>query len=190
MHIASGITFYEGNSAEALEQKGVYDPQVDAMLARAANERGLDGLEADRWFFSLGLAWLKEQALTTPSNLVQLFYFKVIRFWSVAGHTQRWPFVVVSVCSYGLLFPFFWLGAWKSLFSRKNGHTAVRELAWPLAAAVCMLFVNCMIFLSLIRYRSPIEPAIILFGTVGVGAAIERVSRWWKPGRRARHNMA
>jgi 4-amino-4-deoxy-L-arabinose transferase-like glycosyltransferase len=106
----------------------------------------LPEVERDRESYILGLAFLWNNKKEVP----RLLYHKMRRFWSLYPHTTRAQ-KIISLLSYGLLFPFFIFGL--VLYRRSPSRLFYYLILFFCAAA--LIFYGCL------RFRSPLEPYII-----------------------------
>jgi 4-amino-4-deoxy-L-arabinose transferase-like glycosyltransferase len=118
------------------------------------------------------LSFLRDYAAGHPGEFIRLEMHKLKRFWSIfprTGTAARDG--LISLCSYGLLLPWFLVGLGLSVRER--------EKPWVLFLWVGYFTLTTLIVYGSVRYRQPIEPVMILFGSV----ALERAWRWCRETR-------
>lgn len=115
------------------------------------------------------LSFIRDTALHEPLELVRLEVYKLYRFWSITPTSSHTTFrdTLVSFCSYGVLLLFAVGGM---VLSLKMAQTPWLLFFW--IANFCLM---TLILYGSTRLRSPVEPALILFGAL----ALERVWLTW-----------
>ncbi len=115
------------------------------------------------------LSFMRDVAIHEPLELVRLEFHKLHRFWNIVPTSSRTTFrdTLISVCSYGVLLPFAVAGM---ALSWKMPHPPWLLFIWILN--FCLM---ALILYGSTRFRSPIEPALVLFGAL----ALERAWLRW-----------
>lgn len=122
----------------------------------------------DRAYYKKGLGFIRQN----PARFFRLSLNKFIRFWRLYPHrihSIESKHQIISLLSYGILFPFFLLGlllGWK-----KNRKALLLYLL------LIYFTIMHMIFVAQIRFRLPIEPYIIIFGALGINFILVKFSR-------------
>jgi 4-amino-4-deoxy-L-arabinose transferase-like glycosyltransferase len=111
------------------------------------------------------LSFLSHSLRHEPLELLRLEGHKLKRFWSVFPKTSERD-RIISAFSYGLLLPLFIVGMFLSLRSHRK--------PWILFAWILNFCLMTLITHGSTRFRLPVEPAVILFGSL----TLERV--WMK----------
>lgn len=111
------------------------------------------------------LSFMRHTAIHEPLELVRLEFHKLHRFWSIVPTSSRTTFwdALVSVCSYGVLLPFFVGGMALSLKMSKP--------PWLLFFWILNFCLMALILYGSTRFRSPIEPVLLLFGALALERA-------------------
>jgi 4-amino-4-deoxy-L-arabinose transferase-like glycosyltransferase len=108
------------------------------------------------------LSFLQHYLVHEPMELLRLELHKLKRFWSVFPKTTSRD-RVISVFSYGLLLPFFLIGM---MFALQRHQKPWLLFFWILNFCLVTLIAH-----GSTRFRLPVEPVLILFGSL----ALERL---------------
>ena len=111
------------------------------------------------------LAFIRHTLVHEPWEMVRLEFHKLHRFWSIVPTSSRTTFrdTLISFCSYGVLLPFVVGGIARSL--------KMPQPPWLLFFWILNFCLMALILYGSTRFRSPIEPALLLFGAL----ALEKV---------------
>jgi len=166
LNLGDGTVWYAGNNPMNQSGGGIEggaNPDVDFTRFRAID----DPLERN--------AALKKEAFdyiqNNPGRFIELAGLKFLRFWRLWPYTKDYqsPFIVaVSLLSYGV-FLFLSIG-----FLAKQGWARRRKIL-PVMLFAGYLTAIHMILIASVRYRLPLEPFIIIFGSYPLGHALARV---------------
>ena len=151
----------------------------------AAQFRGMSEVEIDRHAAREAKAWLAANRPLWPS----LAAAKLARFFRLTAETpvsgsaapdDAWPGRAARVVdpllvTWGVLLPFFAVAALAAL-------ARPRSSPWcALALAVLVQALLAVVYWGSLRFRAPVEPAIIVLGAYGALVAW----RWWRVDRRS-----
>lgn len=158
--VQGGWNFYEGQTVDPDE---IRFKRPWAMTAEA-KERGVDQdpFAQDAYFAAKAKAWIA----ANPGEFLRLCAIKAARFWRPAPEP---PHGLAARLSAGLLTLALFAAALLGLRA-----TAALPGAWFLLSWV--LFLNLMhaLFVSDLRYRLPIEPALAVAAGIGLAARLSR----------------
>jgi 4-amino-4-deoxy-L-arabinose transferase-like glycosyltransferase len=103
------------------------------------------------------LAFIRHTVIHEPLELVRLEFHKLHRLWSIVPTSSRTTFrdTLISFCSYGVLLPFFVGGMALSL--------KMPQTPWLLFFWILNFCLMALILYGSTRFRSPIEPALVIF---------------------------
>jgi 4-amino-4-deoxy-L-arabinose transferase-like glycosyltransferase len=120
------------------------------------------------------LAFIRHTLVDKPMEMLRLEFYKLVRFWSIIPSSSKTTEreTIISLCSYGLLLPFFVTGLALSLKLPKP--------PWLLVAWILYFCFMTLIVYGSTRLRSPIEPVLLLFSAI----AMERTWVWLRSKRR------
>lgn len=159
---AGGVVFYLYTvtpyeiAGTPLEEKF---QSIDPVFSKG---KQMDEISANKYFIQQAIKIIKENPLEYINRCIKRF-IKLYRFYPHRGKMYTHPetiLVLVSIFSYGILFPFFIFGFIKSLKLINKyiflllplfSFTAVYTLIWATG-----------------RYRLPLEPYIIILGSFGL----------------------
>ncbi len=147
-----GVTFWGSNNPVVVDNPAKTGRWILYTQLPHANELvGLSESELRRRTYELGQEFLKDNLEKIP----RLEAYKLLRFWSLYPNRSTLE-KMMSLLSYGILFPFMLIGAVWSLWRNWRGSV----LLWGVIA----LFVgSTLIFYGSTRMRLPIEPYLITF---------------------------
>lgn len=135
-----------------------------------AELRGLDEAALDQALLRRGVGFVLEDpgryALLSLSRIPSYFMF-----WP-SGDSETLS-NVARVGSFGVLWPFMLYGLWLSLARRAGG--AASPAAWLLALFVAVYTAIHLLSWALIRYRLPVDSALLIFAGLAVKDLAERL---------------
>jgi hypothetical protein len=148
--------------------------------------RSLDEAALDRALLGRGLGFV----LDDPVRYLRLSLSRVadyFMFWPTAESSLVSN--VSRVASFGWLWPFMLVGAVQAL---RRGGSLLRAAASPAGLLTLFAFVYTSIHLlswALVRYRLPVDAALLVFAGAAIGEAAEKVRSPWQR-RMARRSQA
>lgn len=182
-----GITFYEGNNAEATGTyssiPGISDDvnlQLKDMVAVASSHLGrpVTVWEADRYFWHKGISYIKHN----PADWLKLELRKIIlllnpketfTIYDIYLERSRYlPSLFFFPIGWGILFPLSLLGIFDLLFIKKEAM----KILLPLIIAGIALIGLLLVFFVIDRYRLLLLPVIAGFAAHG-GIALSKAWR-------------
>jgi 4-amino-4-deoxy-L-arabinose transferase-like glycosyltransferase len=179
-----GSTFWGSNNAIVLEEpkhRGGWIstnlmPGEKARVMAEPNEAVRDQLE---WTF--GKAFLAGHLRDIP----RLIGYKFRAFWTPFCRTPNRMFNLIVGATYVLMLPFAVWGLW--LLLRSRGPLSPELVILILPVIVTTLI--CLVFFGLTRFRSTIEPILLIFAAEALGGLFSRqlnslIERWTPPSRR------
>ena len=154
-----GWTFWVGNNPKSDGGgKAYHDPEI---LNKYDN-----WCDWDKAYWKKGMEYVKAH----PRRFIGLSFKKLAHLYRITpvsniyeGTNKR--NVIISIFSYGVLFPFFILG----LIINLRGDRRISVLY----AVILLNTMMHMVFLATIRYRLATEPLIIIFAASGLIYAVE-----------------
>jgi 4-amino-4-deoxy-L-arabinose transferase-like glycosyltransferase len=147
-----GVTFWGSNNpvvAENPEKAGRWILYTD--LPHAEELSRLPELAQRHRAQELGWQFIREN----PDKILRLEIEKLSRFWSLYPNRSKFE-KVVSLLSYGILFPFMLTGAIWSFFRNRSGSALLLGIISPFV-------VSTLVYYGSTRMRLPIEPYLIIF---------------------------
>jgi len=149
----AGIQLYISNNPAATGIMATDQAYVDA--TRAQRFPNVDEVDRDKLFQAEALNFIREN----PWRFAQLCLFRFGEFWKL--YSPRVPLLnsVAVIASFGLALPFFLLQAIRCGWRRGP------EMLFVLII-LCHMTVH-MVYGSIVRYRVPIEPLIIVMAITG-----------------------
>jgi 4-amino-4-deoxy-L-arabinose transferase-like glycosyltransferase len=159
-----GITFWGGNNpvvGQVPDRMGRWIHY--SQLPGAQELDSLPEVEKDRLAYQMGLNFLREN----PHLWGPLYLAKLKRFWSIVPNVDSRRDKLLSLLSYGLIFPFFWIGV--------VAAATYQRKPWLLWFVILVAVLNALIFYGSLRFRFPIEPFMILFAVLGFLRFIQTV---------------
>ncbi len=177
-----GVNFFIGNNEEAdgiaavlpaLGESWRYEDAV--RIAELDTGRRLKPSEASGYWYAKG----REFIVRNPGASARLFMKKLVLFWNsfeLANNkdvyhfgNMSWVFRGLSWLHFGVIAPFAILGMW--VFTRRNRAAALVTLfVLSYMGGVLLFFINA-------RYRLPVVPFLILFGTAAAFWLVERLRK-------------
>lgn len=160
-----GIVCYIANNEKSLYQpSGYWDPTGNINEPVIKQVMGLSELEANSFFYKAAFKFIKEN----PGIYVRLVKDRFLRFWKLAPHTFSGPgenykkyHVFIALITNLPIFIFAGLGFLLSLKKfREYSLLYLTVLLWSLPII--------MFFKTVIRYREPIMPFVILLAVEGI----------------------
>jgi hypothetical protein len=110
---------------------------------------------------------MQDMLLHRPLDLVKLEMHKLKRFWSLFPKTQTpGRDAAINLLSYGWLLPLFLAGM--ALAAR------LPRPPWILYVWVAYFCLLTLVMHGTTRYRLPVEPVILLFGSFTLGQILDR----------------
>lgn len=153
-----GIPFYSGNNPMNRSGGGVAGQAKESDMDLAPFYAIKDPIERN--------AALKEAAWTfireNPGRFLELAGVKFVRFWRLwpyAGEYEKPSIIATSVLSYGSFLVL------SLVFLVRDGHRHLRVLTPVLVLAAYLTAVH-MVTIGSIRYRFPLEPALLILGSL------------------------
>jgi len=163
-----GIVCYIANNQNSLSQpSGYWNPPIEKSRPHL---KGLSEIEIDHYFYKKAFKFIK----THPKTYFKLVVDRFLRYWRLYPHTfsgpgenYKWYHVVIGFITFAPLVVFGFLGFIKSLKRRKDFLVFyLLILAWSLPV---ILF-----FKTVIRYREPISPFLIVLGVLFFKKNVEK----------------
>jgi 4-amino-4-deoxy-L-arabinose transferase-like glycosyltransferase len=154
------LGLYIGNNRTIMETPDKIGGWLEPALVEGARE---SFQAAD--YRSAYVAFLKDQLLQQPLDLLRLEGYKLIKFWNVVPTSSKTTprDAMISILSYGLLLPLALLGVALSFKS------AVKP--WLLIIWILNFCLVTLIAFGSTRFRAPVEPVLILFGALALEKA-------------------
>ena len=166
LNLGDGTVWYAGNNPMNKSGGGIEggkNPDVDFSRFRQIDEP----LERNEALKKEAFEFIKDN----PERFVELAGLKFIRFWRLWPHTDQYqsPLIIAaSLLSYGV---FLLLSV---VFLAKEGW-ARRRTILPVLLFMGYLTAVHMILIASVRYRLPVEPFIIIFGSYPLAQALTRL---------------
>jgi hypothetical protein len=162
----AGLELYKGNNPNATGILGRDHHYFDANLVQKYPPE-LYPNEAER------SAMFKADAVQfiydNPHRFIELCFIRLIELWKVYSPRVRLLHSLGIIASFGLILPFFFI--------------QVIRCGWRSPPEILMLLIVAshtavhMIFTSIVRYRIPIEPLIIVIALQGFSWFVDRLRR-------------
>lgn len=169
----SGINLLAGMNSRVLEDVTAMGRYTYHELDEFKEQlQGMDEAERDKAATAIVVNYYKQVLHERPLFLVRLLWEKFIQFWDVVPD-RALKYKILSVCSYGMLLPFFLIG-----LLRSGKHFPVVLLV--LFSILNPLLIG-MIYFTNIRYRFPIEPFYVVIATGGIFEAITYCKKAFTP---------
>jgi hypothetical protein len=130
-------------------------------LPHADELRGLPELELRQRANALGWQFLREHPGLIPYLAVQ----KMARFWSLYPNRSGLE-KLLSLLSYGVLFPFMLLGAVWAFLKNRSAALLLLGVISPFVAA-------SLVYYGSTRMRLPVEPYLILFASYALAHLVQ-----------------
>jgi 4-amino-4-deoxy-L-arabinose transferase-like glycosyltransferase len=168
-----GSTFWGANNALVLEQPALRGGWVstNAMPAQKAAITAVDNEAArDELEWARGRAYLSGHSAVLP----RLLWNKWAEFWSPFSTTPNAAFNLLVGVSYGALLPFMLIGAW--LLVRPGGRPPPHGTILVLLA-VAVTLAGTLVFYGSSRFRSVIEPLLLIGAAVALTRFADAVRR-------------
>ncbi len=152
----AGRVFYSG--ANPMNKTGGCIRHVDFIEPEETGSMG--EVEASKYMFKKGSEFIRHN----PVTFLKMSVKKVGRLWRIfpywtSGFTNI-KYKLISIFSYGLILPFFFIGVFLSIRNWK--------LVLPLYCLIVYTSIFCMVFYGTMRFRLPLMPAVIVLGSVGI----------------------
>ncbi len=114
------------------------------------------------------LGFIRHTLANEPMEMARLELYKLLRFWSVVPTSSKTTTrdAIVSVFSYGLLLPLVLAGM---VLAMKMPHRP-----WVLFFWIMHFCFMTLVLYGSTRFRSPIEPVLVIFGAVALERAWRR----------------
>lgn len=176
--VSSGHVLWEGNNPWNTTGgvSGTFSDQ-DSWLDGIPN--GLTELEEDEWKKHQAFKFIKEN----PKRFLENGVKKGMRFWSLwpnAPEYQHWHYKVVSILSFGSVLVLSVLGCILL--------TKIRREVGLIVLFVCYMTALQVVILGSIRYRLPLEPLMIVIGSVYLASIGRHVMDFLPPSSCNRKN--
>jgi hypothetical protein len=127
--------------------------------------KGMSPAEADRYFRNKAIGFIKED----PKRFFKLCVKKFFRFWDVSLHAEGYRSLKYNIISWCTYLPVLILGIF-GIFASLSQPSRFLLLYTPILYFTLLH----MIVVSSIRYREPVMPFLIIFGSWGINRLLSR----------------
>jgi 4-amino-4-deoxy-L-arabinose transferase-like glycosyltransferase len=167
-----GSTFWGANNQLVLDDPALRGDWVstERMAREKAVVRQIENeIDRDSAEWAYGKAFVREHLADLP----RLAMYKVYALWTPASRTPNALFNLALALSYGAALPFMVAGI--VLLGRRRGW--MRSALLMLAAPVVATTAATVIFYGSARFRSTIEPLLLVFAAYAIVVLVARVAR-------------
>ncbi|MCM8815577.1 MAG: hypothetical protein NC931_06330, partial [Candidatus Omnitrophica bacterium] len=162
-----GVVCYIANNEKSIHQpSGYWDPTGNINEPIIKSVFGLSELEANTFFYKSAFNFIKEN----PAQYRRLVVDRFIRFWRPAPHTFSGPgnnysqyHVIIALFTN---LPIFILAGFGFLFSLRK----IKDYLLFYLVIICWSSPIILLFKTVIRYREPLMPFMIVFALTGISA--------------------
>ncbi|MCM8764825.1 MAG: glycosyltransferase family 39 protein [Candidatus Omnitrophica bacterium] len=169
-----GVGCYIANNEKSISQpSGYWDPTGNINETIIKNVIGLSELEANTFFYKAAFKFIREN----PSKYRQLVVDRFLRFWKLAPHTfsgpgENYNFLHVIIAFLTNL-PIFILAGFGFLFSLRN----IKDYLLLYLVIICWSSPIILLFKTVIRYREPLMPFLIILAVMGINSLYSLIKR-------------
>jgi 4-amino-4-deoxy-L-arabinose transferase-like glycosyltransferase len=158
-----GSTFWGSNNAIVLSEPKYHGDWIttESMPDQKRAVHALPNeIDRDKLEWEYGKAFVREHLADVP----RLLWYKLDALWTPVSRTPNRAFNLLHLASYGLALPFILGGVVLVIRRRGLGDTAVLALLAPVAATTAAT----LVFYGSARFRSTIEPILLVFAAAAV----------------------
>src|SRR5262249_10951809 len=139
---------------------------TESMVERKAAVQQLPNeVDRDRMESELGTQFLR----THVSDAPRLLWYKLRAFWTPVSSTPNAQFNLIMELSYGPILPLMLIGFW--LFLRRHAAAQITLLTAPIIGTL----LSALVFYGSARFRSTIEPVLLIFAALAISELAVRV---------------
>jgi len=177
LSIDGGWNFFLGNNKrtiQQIQQRREMDETVKSLIEEFPKTMArLSEPELDRFFYKKGFEYIQNN----PADFIKLLWMKTLGLWGVLLNPSGdsfWKNILYSL-TYGTVF---FLSIPGILLSFREGRK------YCLFYLLFFYFtVSYIPFITLSRYRKPLDPYLIMFGIYGISCLYQKISRQKNPGK-------